>query len=118
MPENHTALMGQGLPAEWTGDVAYSPPPEVRGKAQSGPRGWRARLRTRLRSRSMLGHPYTDGSLPRNAYCTLSVVLGPGGVTVSNRSALMPTGPQWTAAERHALANSILVEYTNTFDSW
>ena len=24
----------------------------------------------------------------------------------------------WTAAERHALANSILVEYTNTFDSW
>jgi alpha-galactosidase len=26
--------------------------------------------------------------------------------------------PEWTAAERHALANSILVEYTNTFDSW
>ena len=26
--------------------------------------------------------------------------------------------PSWTADQRHALANSILVEYTNTFDEW
>ena len=26
--------------------------------------------------------------------------------------------PAWSKAERHALANSILVEYTNTWDSW
>lgn len=26
--------------------------------------------------------------------------------------------PEWTAEQRHALANSILVEYTNTFDAW
>jgi hypothetical protein len=26
--------------------------------------------------------------------------------------------PVWSKAERHALANSILVEYTNTFDLW
>jgi hypothetical protein len=24
----------------------------------------------------------------------------------------------WSATQRHALANSILVEYTNTFDFW
>eukprot|EP01043_Picozoa_sp_COSAG02_P002482 COSAG02_NODE_57_length_43668_cov_118.217196_19_plen_612_part_00 len=45
-------LATDGLPAEWVGDVAYSPPPE------------------------------------------------------------------WSKDQRHALANSILVEYTNTFDSW
>ena len=26
--------------------------------------------------------------------------------------------PVWTRPQRHALANSILVEYTNTFDLW
>ena len=26
--------------------------------------------------------------------------------------------PEWTEAERHALANSILVEYVNSYDSW
>ena len=26
--------------------------------------------------------------------------------------------PEWSRDERHALANSILVEYTNTWDSW
>ena len=49
---HHPIKPTDGLPSEWVGDVAYSPPPE------------------------------------------------------------------WSMAERHALANSILVEYTNTFDSW
>ena len=26
--------------------------------------------------------------------------------------------PEWTEAERHALANSILVEYVNSYDTW
>ena len=28
------------------------------------------------------------------------------------------TPTEWTASERHALANSLLIEYTNTFDQW
>ena len=28
------------------------------------------------------------------------------------------SGPEWTKGERHALANSILVEFSNTFDIW
>ena len=35
-----------------------------------------------------------------------------------NHASVYSPPPVWTAPQRHALANSLLVEYTNTFDLW
>lgn len=50
--------------------------------------------------------------------CPHTHAVNSGPSAAYHRTTVYAPPSQWTASQRHALANSILVEFTNTFDLW